>query len=163
MAKLPKSMRKKKKELKQLRKQTTKRPAAANTNRAMRRKMSQQGIENMDMLEVNRVTMELDDKVLVFDQPQVVAVAQGGVTAYQVIGEPEELSPDEVENLPAAGVMDVDIEDVEEGEIEPMSVEIKPEDIELVAAQAGCSKDEAKAELERTNGDLAKAILNIMN
>jgi NACalpha-BTF3-like transcription factor len=45
----------------------------------------------------------------------------------------------------------------------PLTVTIKPEDIDLVAMQANVSKDVAEKELKATNGDLAKAIINLMN
>ncbi len=46
------------------------------------------------------------------------------------------------------------------GEIETL-VSIKEEDIDTVASQANCSKEEAKKALEKADGDLAQAILDL--
>jgi nascent polypeptide-associated complex subunit alpha len=124
--------------------------------------MKKQGIEGMDMIEAKRVIIETEDKLLVFRQPQVVAVSQSGVTAYQVIGEPEEMEPGSI----ALGEDEESFDDpIEEGSADatPLAVTIKPEDIDLVSMQANVSKDVAEKELKATNGDLAKAIINLMN
>ncbi|MFH1637339.1 MAG: nascent polypeptide-associated complex protein [Candidatus Woesearchaeota archaeon] len=48
------------------------------------------------------------------------------------------------------------------GKIEKLST-IKEEDIELVAEQAKCTKEEARTALEETKGDMAEAILKLQS
>ena len=171
MGKLPKELRAKQQAIKDARRKGTPGPAGAagamgaagaGQNRAMRRQMKKQGIEGMDMLEAKRVIIETEDKLLVFKQPQVIAVSQAGIRAYQVIGEPEEMEPVSIalgEGFEESG----DQEDGSEEASAPLSVTIKPEDIQLVAMQANVSNEVAENELKATNGDIAKAIINLMN
>lgn len=172
MGKLPKELRAKQQAIKDARR---KGPAGAGgpagapgvaggiQNRAMRRQMKKQGIEGMDMIEAKRVIIETEDKLLVFKQPQVIAVSQAGIKAYQVIGEPEEMEPDSI--ALGEGLEDEKEPIDEEGSNSeaPLAVTIKPEDVQLVAMQANVSNEVAEKELKATNGDIAKAILNLMN
>ena len=173
MGKLPKELRAKQQAIKDARRRGALGPAGATgpmgaagagagQNRAMRRQMKKQGIEGMDMLEAKRVIIETEDKLLVFKQPQVIAVSQGGIKAYQVIGEPEEMEPGSI----ALGEGFEDAEQSEQGSEDssaPLLVTIKPEDIQLVAMQANVPNEVAEKELKATNGDIAKAIINLMN
>lgn len=170
MAKLPKELRAKQQAIKDARRRGQAGPAGGDgvgaggaQNRAMRRQMKKQGIEGMDMIEAKRVIIETEDNLLVFNQPQVIAVSQGGIKAYQVIGEPEEMEHGSVD-LGALG-SDADGESVEgeEDTSAPLEVVIKPEDVQLVAMQANVSHDVAEKELKATNGDIAGAIINLMN
>jgi len=47
--------------------------------------------------------------------------------------------------------------------VEDMSgpVEISEEDVDIVSAQAGVSRDEARRAIEQSNGDLAEAIMKL--
>lgn len=82
-------------------------------------------------LNAKRVIFELEDKRMVFENPQVSAVDMGGNKIYSVIGNAME---------------------------ESTKKEIPIEDIEMVAEQSGKNKEEAKKALEETQGDIAKAI-----
>ncbi|MHA1391092.1 MAG: nascent polypeptide-associated complex protein [Promethearchaeota archaeon] len=119
--------------------------------------MQQQGIE-MDQIDATRVIIESHDKTLVIDQPEVILMKQMGQEMYQIIGDAEEYPSGEFT-----------IEDREESEsIEPTEGNIfKPviteNDIMLVAAQAKVGKEEANAALIDSDGDIAKAIINLKN
>ena len=157
MVKLPKEMQKKES-------QKPKRPQAVKhregqgiASRQMRRRMQQQGID-MDQIEATRVIIEGVEKTLIIDQPEVVLMKQMGQEIYQVIGEAQEYSPEEVSIEENEGSISED---------EEQSYDSKPtiteNDIMLVAAQSNVSKEEAQAALIDTNGDIAKAILFLKN
>src|SRR3989344_7803032 len=96
--------------------------------RDISRMMKSMGIDSKE-LEAERVIFELKDKRLVIENPSVSVVTAQGQKTYTVMGAEKE----ETRGVPQ-------------------------EDIEMVAASAGVSKEEAKKALEETNGDLAEAI-----
>jgi nascent polypeptide-associated complex subunit alpha len=109
--------------------------------RELKRQMKRLGI-NMDVEEIpeaRRVVVELPDKDLVVDEPQVVLMRIQGQTMIYVSGSVREESRAVVK---------------EAGE-----QEISDEDVQLVASQAGVSMEEARAALKATGGDLAQAIM----
>jgi nascent polypeptide-associated complex subunit alpha len=83
---------------------------------------------------------------------------QAGQEIYQIIGEAEERSSDDITIMSD--------EEVEDGEVLE-SIEIKSavteNDIMLVATQANVDKKEAESVLNECNGDIAKAILFLKN
>lgn len=98
----------------------------------MKAMMRQLGIKSED-LEANKVTIELTDgKKIVFDAPGVTCVDMKGQKTYTITGEGRE----EAGNTPT----------------------YSDEDVEMVMAQANCSKEDAIEALEENNGDLAEAI-----
>ncbi|QDX39634.1 nascent polypeptide-associated complex protein [Salarchaeum sp. JOR-1] len=110
--------------------------------RKMKQMMEQMGID-VDELDATEVVIRLEDgSELVFDDADVTRMDARGQETYQVIGEPEERES-------TAG-------EVESSEEE--SGGIPDEDVELVAARAGVSAEEAREALEATGGDLAAAI-----
>ena len=97
----------------------------------MKAMMRQLGIKSEE-LDASKVIIETrDGKKLVFDSPQVTAVDMKGQKTYTITGEPMEEKGEEV---------------------------LSQDDIDMVAAQANVSEDEARAALEETNGDIAEAI-----
>lgn len=106
-------------------------------SKQMKSAMQKMGMQQDD-LDAVRVIIELSDKKLVFDAPEVSKVNMMGQASYQVAGIPRE------ESLDAAP-------------------EINDEDIETVAEQAGVSNDVAKKAIEDAKGDLAEAIMNLMD
>ena len=132
-------------------------------NRQMRRRMQQQGLEGMEQIEAERVIIQtIGGESLVIEAPQVIKVDQQGVEAYQVIGTAEKVSSDSL-RLTNPILVD-DNENISEDEDiieEEIKVEITEQDIQLVAMQTGVSLEIAEAELTNTNGDLAKAIINL--
>ena len=109
--------------------------------REMKKMMKRMGIE-MDIEELSdaeRVVIERSSGVrLLIDNPQVTIMRMKGQTIIQVVGEIKE-----------------EIREMKEEE----QVEIKQEDVELVALEAGVSLEEARQALLLTKGDLAQAIL----
>ena len=97
----------------------------------MQAMMKQFGIKS-EPLDVKKVVFELEDKKLVIDAPNVTAIDMQGQKTYQVLGEARE----EAKGVPE-------------------------EDVKMVAEQAKVSEDQARAELEKTEGDIAQAIANL--
>ena len=120
-------------------------------------KMQQQGIE-MDQIEATRVIIEGSEKTLVLEQPEVVFMKQAGQEIYQIIGQAEEFSSDNLTILANAKIEDN--ESIEETEVKPTITE---NDIMLVATQANVDKEEAETLLKEFDGDIAKAILFLKN
>lgn len=106
--------------------------------RDMRRMAQRMGLNITPLEDVERVIIVLKDKQLVFENPAVTIMSvRGSEPIYQIIGTPEEQPLEE----------------------EPEEVEIPEEDVQLVAAQAGVTPEEAKEALKETGGDLAEAIM----
>ena len=102
----------------------------------MERQMKKMGM-NMDELEgVREVIIRFDEKEIIIEDPSVSVMKVMGKESYQIEGTSREV------------------------ELE-FEVEIPEDDIEMVASSAGVSKDEAKAALEESKGDLAEAIMNL--
>ncbi len=170
MVKLPKNMQKKKKQAQSLRTRGTQSIKKASqhipkgVNRQMRRRMQQQGVEGMEQIEATRVIIETSDgESLVIEDPQVIKVDQQGVEAYQVIGTAETVASEDL-HFDSTQPSNEEIEEQEEDDLEdftPVEVEITDQDIQLVAMQTGVSPEIAEKELQNTNGDLAKAIINL--
>ena len=107
--------------------------------RELRRLAQRMGLSVQQLEGVEEVVIKLRDKKLVFENPVVTILSvKGSGTMYQVMGEPVEVP-------------------LEEEEAPPLT--ISDEDVQLVAAQAGVSLEEARQALEETEGDLAQAIV----
>ncbi len=126
-------------------------------SRDMRRKMKSQGID-MDQIDATKVIIEGPEKTLIIREPEVVLMKQMGQEIYQVIGEAEEFSPDDIIVGEKEGMEES--EQIEEGETKPVITE---NDIMLVAAQGNVDPKEAEAVLKDCEGDIAKAILFLKN
>ncbi|MCK4479269.1 MAG: hypothetical protein KAV01_01970, partial [Candidatus Lokiarchaeota archaeon] len=126
-------------------------------SRQMRRRMAQQGID-MEPVDATRVIIEGPEKTIIIDQPEIFRMKQAGQEIYQVIGQSEEVSPENftIESLEA----DINLPSGEDSEMKPMITE---NDIMLVATQANVDKKEAESVLKDCNGDIAKAILFLKN
>jgi nascent polypeptide-associated complex subunit alpha len=101
----------------------------------MKAMMKKHGINIEDFDDVQEVIIKTSSKTLVFKDAQVTCMEVQGQKTYQVVGTPEEVTSD-------SG--------------------IPKEDIELVAAQAGVSEEEAKKALEECGGEPAEAIIKLM-
>ncbi|MEW6062747.1 MAG: nascent polypeptide-associated complex protein [Nanoarchaeota archaeon] len=86
-----------------------------------------------EKIEASEVIIKTPEKDLIINNPSVSKVNMMGQETIQIIGNITEAS------------------------------KISGEDIEMVAGQAGVSKELAKAVLEKNNGDLAKSILELKN
>ena len=93
--------------------------------------MKQMGIDVEQLDDVQKITIELSDKDLVFEDATVTVMTAGGTKTYQISGEPIERA------------------------------KINDDDINLVVAQAGVSDEEARQALEASGGDLAEAITKL--
>ena len=102
----------------------------------MERQMKKMGMSTKELEGVREVIIRFDEKELVFENPAVSTMSVMGSETYQIEGIPREV--------------EIEIE-----------VVIPEEDIDMVATSAGVSKDEAKAALEESKGDLAEAIMNL--
>jgi nascent polypeptide-associated complex subunit alpha len=106
--------------------------------------MKQMGI-NQEEIEAARVTIEKEDGgKIVIHNPNVVKIDMQGQENFQVSG---------------------DVSEVEGGEITEQEVEEvvdnTEEDIKTLMEKCNCLEDEAKMALEKANGDLTEAILEL--
>ena len=110
-------------------------------NRLMFGKINPKQIEGMmkkmgiaqNQLDVKRVIFEMEDKNLVIDEPSVTQINMQGQTTWQVGGVAEEESKEVYSN----------------------------EDVEMVVEKTGKSGEEVRDFLEKNNGDIALAILEL--
>lgn len=100
----------------------------------MKKLMKQMGIKIQEVAGVREVIIRLYDSELIIKNPQVTLMKIGGQDLYQILGQTEKRALGKEKEIPM-------------------------EDVQLVAAQAGVTIDEAKKALEQTDGDLAQAIL----
>jgi len=157
LVKLPKEMQNKIKSKPKRPQAVKKREGAQFGSRQMRRRMQQQGVE-MDQIEATRVIIEGTEKTLILEQPEVILMKQAGQEIYQIIGQAEERSSDDISIM-----SDEKVEDRELLEATETKPTITENDIMLVATQANVDKKEAESVLNECNGDIAKAILFLKN
>lgn len=105
--------------------------------RQMRQAMKQLGIKQEDV-DAEQVIIKLKDKEIVIDNPSIQKVNMMGQWSYQISGEETERSLDS-------------------------TPEINDEDIHTVMEKTGRSKKEAEQAIIDANGDLAEAIMNLMD
>ena len=89
--------------------------------------MSKLGIKT-DEIQAKKVIIELDDKNIVIENPQISAMTMQGQKTYTIVGE----------------------ERVEEKENE--------DDIKLIMEQTNCTKEQARIALKENQNDIAEAI-----
>lgn len=93
------------------------------------KKMMRQMGMEAEELDATEVIIKLTDGEIVIENPTVTVITAMGQKTYQVVGE------------------------------EKTKTTIPEDDIKLVAMQANVSEEEAKKALEKTDGDLAEAIV----
>jgi len=93
--------------------------------------MSKLGI-NQEEIPADRVIIEQEDKNIIIEKPQIVKINMQGNESFQI-----------------------------SGNIKQEEKRISEQDIKQVAEKTGKSKEEAKKALEKANGDLAEAILQL--
>ncbi|NOY10539.1 MAG: nascent polypeptide-associated complex protein [Archaeoglobi archaeon] len=98
----------------------------------MKKMMKQMGIE-MDEVEAEEVIIITKGEEWIFKNPSVVRITAKGVETFQISGSYE----------------------VRE------RIVISDEDVELVAEQAGVSREEARKALEEAKGDIAEALMKL--
>ena len=99
----------------------------------MKKMMRSMGIKQEE-LDAELVTITLADREILIHNPQVAKVTMAGQVTFQVVGQVEE---------------------------RPRLPEITDEDIQTVLGQVSVSEDEAREALLDTDGDIARAILNL--
>lgn len=173
MGKLPKSLQQKKRNSRQLRTQGS---ASSKTgsnpskgmNRQMRRRMQQQGVEGMEEISATRVIIQTgEESDLVIENPQVIKVNQQGMEVYQIVGSAASVPANSLgqihsSEIPSSGEIDESYEELpEQSDESELNIEITEQDIQLVAMQTGVSAKVAENALKESNGDLARAIMNL--
>lgn len=175
MAKLPKSMQQKKNYSKNLRTKASQSAQSGQSmpkslNRQMRRRMQQQGVEGLEEISATRVIIQTgEDNDIIIESPQVMKMSQQGMDVFQVIGAASEAPAGSIgdssqyqETETSLGDVTLANEELDANEeIESLEVQITEDDINLVAMQAGVSKDVAEKALKAANGDLVQAIMNL--
>jgi nascent polypeptide-associated complex subunit alpha len=86
---------------------------------------------SQEPVEADRVIIETKDKQIIIDEPQVVKIKMSGQESFQVSGKISEKTG------------------------------ISEEDIKTVMEKTGVSKEKAMDALNKSNGDLAEAILSL--
>lgn len=102
--------------------------------RQMQQMMKKMGMSQSE-LNASEVIIKLEDRQLVFTNPQVSKVDMMGQETYQLVGEAEE-------------------QPLEDG-----GVDISEDDVQTVMEQTGKSYNEAFDAIEAADGDLAEAIM----
>ena len=102
----------------------------------MQAMMKQMGI-NQEEIDANRVVIERDDGNIIIENPNVVKIGMQGQENFQITG------------------------DVSEGENEVEEVDNINDDIKTLMEKCNCLEEEAKLALEKANGDLTEAILDL--
>lgn len=102
--------------------------------RKMQQMMKQLGISMEQLEDVEEVIIRTAGKEIVFHDAEVTVMDARGMRTYQITGTPEE---------------------------ESTGLQISDEDVNLVMEQTGASKEQAKAALESSGGDLAQAIISL--
>ena len=100
--------------------------------RQMQGMMKKMGI-SQEQLPVNRVIFEMDDGNLVIEEPGVMRIKMQGQTSYQVTGEA----------------------------VEEESSSFSDEDVEMVMEKTGAGRDDVVKALEKSEGDIAEAIMGL--
>ncbi|MEM0147277.1 MAG: nascent polypeptide-associated complex protein [Candidatus Micrarchaeaceae archaeon] len=98
--------------------------------------MDRLGIKSSNV-DAQKVTIELPDKYLIVDNPQVLQIEAQGVKSFQITGNISEISKQQ----------------------QPVEIEISDEDVNFVMEQAGITDPiKARRALEEAQGDIALAI-----
>lgn len=108
------------------------------------KQLKRMGVKIESIENVERVSIEMKDKVLALIEPEVVVFEMGNQKIFYISSQDirEEAKVQEVVSKPS--------EKIEAG--------IKDEDISFIAEYTGVSMDEAKEALIEAHGDIAKAI-----
>jgi len=103
--------------------------------RQMQHMMRQMGM-SQEELDATEVIIKTPNKTLVFSNPSVQQIKMQGQTTFQLSGEFTESEP-------------------------KLEIQISESDLEMVMGQAGVSKEEARKALEKSEGDIAQAIVTL--
>ena len=96
--------------------------------------MKQMGIKSKP-IDASEVVIKTSGGKLIISNPQVTEITMQGVKTYQIVGDVSESAED--------------------------SKKYTEEDVKLVIEKAGCSKEKAEEALEKSEGDIAEAIIDL--
>ena len=105
--------------------------------RQMQKMMQKMGMQQVE-LKASKIVITLEDRELVFDNPQLSKINMMGQETYQITGSPVEQALDS-------------------------TPDISEEDVETVFLQTGVTPETARSAIETAKGDLAEAILTLTN
>ena len=105
--------------------------------REMQKAMKRLGIKQEE-IDAEEVIIKTHNKDLIIKNPNVTKVNMMGQETFQIIGDIIEVDRDK-------------------------SIEINEDDIATIIEQTNCTKEEALEALEKSNGNLAEAILRLQN
>ncbi len=100
--------------------------------RKMNKMMQRMGVQQQD-IDAEQVIIKCKDKEIIINNPQVAKINMMGQQTIQIVG------------------------DIEERSLEKFN----EDDVKTVMEQAEVNEDEAREALEKSNGDLAEAILSL--
>ncbi|QRF74446.1 Nascent polypeptide-associated complex protein [Candidatus Micrarchaeum sp.] len=103
--------------------------------RTLKSMMAKMGIKSSE-LNADKVVISCADKDIVITDPQVTMIEAQGTKSFQIAGT------------------------ITENE-KSVSIEISEDDVKMVMESSGASEDDARKALEDSNGDIAKAILEL--
>ena len=126
-------------------------PGMGRMNPRMMKKLQKQLKQSTEEIDATEVIIRTPEKELYFNAPSVTAMEMMGQKSYQVVGEPQERPLGSDDTAAGGG-----------GAGSGGAAEIPAEDVALVAAQAGVSKDAALEALRECNGEPAEAIIQLM-
>lgn len=111
-------------------------------SREMKRMMAQMGIKSTEMSDVKTVVMKGETKDYMITEAQVTMIEAQGQKSFQIVGNMKEVpkSPEE------------------KGEV----LNFSEEDIKLVMEQASVPREKAIDALKKSDGEPAKAILDLL-
>ena len=105
--------------------------------------MRQMGIEVEDIDDVEEVIIRTADREIYFTDAAVSKMTARGEVTWQVMG--TEKTRPRSDKAPA-----------------PVKLEVREEDVDLVASQANVSKEQARKALEAANGEPAEALMKLL-
>lgn len=103
--------------------------------RTLKSMMAKMGIKSSE-LNADKVVISCADKDIVITDPQITMIEAQGTKSFQIAGT------------------------ITENE-KSVSIEISEDDVKMVMESSGASEDDARKALEDSNGDIAKAILEL--
>lgn len=103
--------------------------------RTLKSMMAKMGIKSSE-LNADKVVISCADKDIVITDPQVTMIEAQGTKSFQIAGT------------------------ITENE-KSVSIEISEDDVKMVMESSGASEEDARKALEDSNGDIAKAILEL--
>lgn len=101
--------------------------------RQMQGMMKKMGIAQEEIDAYKVIIEKTDGNKIIIENPSVMKIKMQGQTSFQISGEEKE---------------------------ESQEIEISKENIETIKQKTGCTEEQAREEMEKTN-DLAEAIINL--